>query len=132
MPSVAILAGGKARRLDGVDKSSLRAGRQSILERQLDAAHTVSDDVLLVGGRAGRAIPTDVRVIEDRVADAGPLAGLDAALAAARHPELVLLACDMPWVTAPFLAFLAEQFGDHEAVVPRTERGYHPLCAVYT
>lgn len=131
MPSVAILAGGKARRLNGVDKSVLRAGSQSILERQLEAAHGISDDVLLVGGCDRRVVPAGTRCLDDRIADAGPLGGLDAALLAARHPELVLLACDMPFVTAPFLRFLLDQIGDDEAVVPHTERGYHPLCAVY-
>ena len=42
----------------------------------------------------------------DRVADRGPLGGLDAALAAARNRELVVLACDMPFVSARFLKHL--------------------------
>ena len=62
----------------------------------------------------------------------GPLGGLDAALAAARDDELVLVACDMPYVTAPFLAHLLALTRVADAVVPRTERGYHPLCAAYT
>ena len=38
----------------------------------------------------------------------------------------------MPYVTAPFAAYLLTLAGDADVVVPRTERGYHPLCAVYT
>jgi molybdopterin-guanine dinucleotide biosynthesis protein A len=65
----------------------------------------------------------------------GPLAGLHAALMAARADLVVVVACDMPYVTAPFLAHLAALAGPDAgvtAVVPQTERGYHPLCAAYT
>ena len=70
--------------------------------------------------------------MQDRVSNCGPLGGLDAALSAARHETLVLLACDMPLVSARFLAYMLELSGAADIVVPRTERGYHPLCAVYT
>jgi len=34
-------------------------------------------------------------------------------------------------VTSSFLKHLLDLARDADAVVPRTERGYHPLCAVY-
>ncbi len=134
MTSAAILLGGQARRYGGRDKSALVVAGTPILERQIAELSTLSDDILLVGRRphsaAGRPLAT--REIEDRVPDSGPLGGLDAALSAARHETLILLACDMPLVTAPFLAHLLELTRGADLVVPRTERGYHPLCAVYT
>jgi molybdopterin-guanine dinucleotide biosynthesis protein A len=94
---------------------------------------------MIVGGapaagaiRAATRAGVDVRAVPDRVPDSGPLGGLDAALAGARDEAVVLLACDMPFVTAALLAYLVGLAGEAEAVVPRTERGYHPLCAVYT
>ena len=91
----------------------------------------MTDDIMLIGGDAGRATE-NLRVVHDRVPDSGPLGGLDAALAAARDDRLVLLACDMPFVSARFLAHLVSLTQDADAVVPRTQRGYHPLCAAYT
>jgi molybdopterin-guanine dinucleotide biosynthesis protein A len=38
----------------------------------------------------------------------------------------------MPYITAPFIERLFEELQNNDVVVPRTERGYHPLCAVYT
>jgi molybdopterin-guanine dinucleotide biosynthesis protein A len=38
----------------------------------------------------------------------------------------------MPFVTAALLGHLAGLACDADAVVPRTGRGYHPLCAAYT
>src|SRR2546427_4158076 len=38
----------------------------------------------------------------------------------------------MPYVVAPFLEHLLMLTRDADVVVPRTARGYHPLCAAYT
>ena len=137
MPSAAILAGGRASRFDGRDKSALVVGGRSILDRQLSELSRLTDDILYVGptpegeraswARGGASI----RVVPDRVQNRGPLGGLDAALAAARDSEVAVVACDMPFVTAPFLAFLVSLAANYDIVVPRTARGYHPLCAVY-
>ena len=37
----------------------------------------------------------------------------------------------MPYVTAPLAAYLLDLARHADIVVPRTERGYHPLSAVY-
>jgi molybdopterin-guanine dinucleotide biosynthesis protein A len=148
MASAAILVGGRAQRFGGRDKSALVVGGRTILARQLEALESVTDDVLIVGSGFSRtfshtgspaaggsrtgAAARNVRVIADRVPGSGPLGGLDAALAAARDEVLILLACDMPFVSADFLGHLARLAQGVDAVVPRTDRGYHPLCAVYT
>jgi molybdopterin-guanine dinucleotide biosynthesis protein A len=158
MASAAILAGGRARRFGGRDKSALIVGGRTILERQLAELTRLTDDLLIVAGHHRAPTPTirlkpdpteitggvrlkadlapvgtpAVRVISDRVADSGPLGGLDAALAAARDDVLVLIACDMPFVTAELLQHLIALTREADAVVPWTERGYHPLCAAYT
>jgi molybdopterin-guanine dinucleotide biosynthesis protein A len=144
MASAAILVGGQAHRFGGRDKSALVVGGRTILQRQLEALAPVADDVLIVGARADVASafrriegpadagPDSCRYIVDRVPGSGPLGGLDAALAAARDDVLILLACDMPFVTSGFLDYLVTNAAGSDAVVPRTDRGYHPLCAVYT
>jgi molybdopterin-guanine dinucleotide biosynthesis protein A len=131
MTSAAILAGGRGRRLGGTDKSQLRVHGRTMLERQVDLLQDTVDRILLVGARPG--VPLDLRLtpVADRVPDCGPLGGLDAALAASGDAPVLLLACDMPNVSRSLVAHLLGQLGAADAVVPRTERGYHPLCAVY-
>jgi len=136
MPSAAILMGGEARRFGGRDKSGLMIDGRSILERQLDELSRIADDILIIGGPYvvsgfSRTNGPPVRLVPDRVAGCGPLGGLDAALAATSGP-LIVVACDMPFVTARFLAYLRSLTAEADAVVPRTERGYHPVCAAYT
>lgn len=122
MRSAAILAGGRATRFGGRDKGALLVDGQTIRERQLTMLSAVADEVFVVG--PGH--------IEDLVPGCGPMGGVHAAVCAARHDAVLVIACDMPYVTAPFAAHLLDLAHDVDAVVPRTERGLHPLCAVYT
>jgi len=115
--SAAILAGGQATRFGGLDKGALVVEGRTIRERQLDALAHVADDVQVVQ--------------QDLVPGCGPLGGVHTALTHARHDLVFILACDMPHVTEPFALFLVSLAGGVDIVVPRTERGYHPLCAVY-
>jgi len=133
MPTAAILAGGRATRFGGRDKSALVVGGRSILERQIAELARITDDVLVVGGCEDQIRPHGpARFVPDRVPGCGPLGGLDAALAAARDDLVAIVACDMPFVTSAFVSHLLDLTRDADAVVPRTERGYHPLCAAYT
>jgi molybdopterin-guanine dinucleotide biosynthesis protein A len=122
--SGAILAGGQATRFGGRDKSALLVDGRAILDHQIAALAPAVDDVLIVGG--ARA------TIHDIVPGCGPLGGLHAALTAARGDAVLLVACDMPYLSTPFAAYLLSLAAEADIVVPQSERGYHPLCAVYT
>jgi molybdopterin-guanine dinucleotide biosynthesis protein A len=136
MTSAAILAGGQARRFEGRDKGALVVDGRTIRARQLDALAAVSDDILIVEriGQPPASASAGVRFVADRLEDCGPLAGLETALREARHDRVIVVAGDMPFLTASFLAHvaaMAERTQEADVVVPRTESGYHPLCAVY-
>jgi molybdopterin-guanine dinucleotide biosynthesis protein A len=130
MPSAAILAGGRASRFGGLDKGALTVHGRSILDRQIDALSPLSDDIMYVGARPPAGYRGVLREVPDRLAGRGPLAGLEAALAAARHLSTLVIACDMPFVSTALLGHLAAAADD--VAVPRTARGRHPLCACYT
>jgi molybdenum cofactor guanylyltransferase len=141
MLTAAILAGGRSTRFGGRDKSALVVDGRTILDRQVSELSQIADEILLVGGTIEREPRACVTPIADLIPGCGPLGGLHAALTAARGDPVVVVACDMPYVSAPFLAYLAGLAGtqgepgkgdEFDAVVPQTERGYHPLCAVYT
>ena len=135
MTSAAILSGGHARRLGGQDKRGLVVDGRTILRHQLEALRPCVGRIFIVGGVG--TIPDEwlgdivVQHVADRVAERGPLGGLDAALAAAGDDAVLLLACDVPYVTTALLSHLIRVCDGVDAAVPRTERGYHPLCAVY-
>ncbi len=128
----AILAGGRARRFGGADKSTLRIGHATILERQLDALRGVADRVFVVAGAPAPFHEYGLPVVPDRLPEAGALGGIYTALVEAASPHVLVIACDLPFLTAPLLARLAGLADDdHDAVVPKTPDGRQPLCAVY-
>jgi molybdopterin-guanine dinucleotide biosynthesis protein A len=132
--SVAILAGGRATRFGGRDKSALVVDGRPILERQIAQLGRLTDDLLLVGARGDRwpvELQSRVRRIADIVPGSGPLGGIHAALTEARGDAVLIVACDMPCVTADFAEYLFSLAGAAHIVVPRGEDGDHPLCAVY-
>ena len=62
-----------------------------------------------------------------------PLVGIATALNATKSPWNLILACDLPYLTAEWLDWLlarAEKSGAQIAI-PRTARGLEPLAAVY-
>ncbi len=130
--SAAILLGGKASRFDGRDKSALVVDGQTILTTQTAVLSDVASDLMLVGGAVRVDVPDSVRHVPDLVPGCGPLSGVHAALSAARNDATLMLACDMPFVSAPLLRYLLSLADGPDVVVPKTERGYHPLCAVYS
>jgi molybdopterin-guanine dinucleotide biosynthesis protein A len=138
--SAAILAGGRATRLGGADKASLVIAGRRIVDRQLAAIAAagggVTDVTIVVGAAADAARYADlgIAVVADAVAGAGPLGGVYTALAGARHDRVLVLACDLPFVSAALVERLAveSRAGEEvDAVVPRSARGLEPLCAVY-
>ena len=129
--SAAILAGGRGRRLGGVDKCALAVGTSSILERQLSLLRGLTPHILIVTADGARLPGVDVPVVADRIPGAGSLGGLYTALAAAPTEQVLVIACDMPFLTAPFLMRLAARGVDVDVAVPRSAAGRHPLCASY-
>lgn len=96
-----VLAGGRASRFGG-DKLSAELRGRPLLHHAILAVATVSDEVVVVVGSDGArpSLPSGsavrVRVVRDAVADRGPLAGLDAGLAAARGGLAILVGGDQP------------------------------------
>lgn len=130
--TAAILAGGRASRFGGADKSGLIIGGARIIDRELAAVSPVAAEILIVSSDAARYAGLGAPVFGDLVAGAGPLGGIYTALIAARHPRVLILACDMPFVSTMLFEALVEAMDDDiDAVVPRSARGLEPLCAIY-
>jgi molybdopterin-guanine dinucleotide biosynthesis protein A len=131
MFTAAILAGGHARRLGGIDKSALLVRGTSILDRQLGVLRSLTPHILIVASDEHRYREAGVPVVRDRIRGAGSLGGLYTALVEAPTDQLVVMACDMPFLTAPFLTRLAALGAGADAAMPRDAGGLHPLCAAW-
>lgn len=128
--SACILAGGKGRRLDGLVKPLVAVGGRTILSRQVETLAALGVRPALVAPDPAPFASLGLTVLPDDVA-AGALGALYTAVARTPTPHVLVLAGDMPFITAEWLAFLVGLVADHDAVVPCVAGRWHPLCAVY-
>ena len=130
----AILAGGRARRLGGLNKAglTLHPGGPSVLDRQLARLRRVVDHTIIIANDADAFGSFGVPVIPDMRPDDGALGALYTAIQAAPTDRTLVMACDMPFVSEPLLAYLVGAGGAADIAIPRTARGYEPLCATYS
>jgi molybdopterin-guanine dinucleotide biosynthesis protein A len=126
--AAAILTGGRASRLGGVRKATLTVGGVSIIERQLAVLHQVAAPVFLV---TSALAPGDaaLTVVRDEFPNHGALGGIYTAIVSSPHERTLVVACDMPFLSLAFVQHMASI--DADLVIPRTMRGYEPLCAIY-
>lgn len=129
--AAAILAGGRATRFDGVNKGALVVGSIAIVDRLLDALRAVAHEIFVVGRDDPAWTSRGLRVIADEMPGAGPLGGIYTALVHSPSDRTLVVACDMPFVSAGLLRRLAAA-DDADVVIPRHARGYEPLCAIYS
>jgi len=129
--SGAILAGGRSSRM-GRDKAFLPVDGQPLIARQAALLRSLGTDDLIISGRPNTdyGVP-GARIVHDSVPDAGPLAGLVAVLAAARHPWVLVIAVDLPRLDTSFLNRLLSIGAGRTGVAPHGPRGYEPLAALY-
>ena len=122
-----ILTGGASTRM-GTDKSLLLIEGQTFTARIAQTLLRVTDSVCIVGREADSTLPS----VADVYPQWGALGGLHAALTSCSREWALVVACDLPFVTAQFFSFLVEKRVDHEAVAAIQEDGRpQPLAALY-
>jgi molybdopterin-guanine dinucleotide biosynthesis protein A len=159
--AAAILAGGRGTRMAGqegdgdgggggrvVTKGLLVVGGQRIIDRQLavlrprfaevviatsDAAPWASLGVRLVADRIGSGASTPSPPVPSPRSPLGPIAGLDAVLAALPDgiDAVVCVAGDMPFLSPALLEHLRDGARGAPALVPRVAGRAEPLLARY-
>ena len=125
-----LLAGGKSSRM-AADKAFLEFQGQTLLQRGLAVVGHVCTRVAIVGDPA--QFSDYGSVVADVYSGCGPLAGIHAALVHSSAELNLMLAVDMPFVSAKLLSHSFSEAEESGAVVtvPRTGKGLQPLCAVY-
>jgi molybdopterin-guanine dinucleotide biosynthesis protein A len=130
----AILAGGGATRFGGRPKGLAEVGGRRILDRLVEALEEgVGPGPLLVANAPDAAAwCPGLEVVSDVRPGLGALGGIHSAVVAAPAP-VVVVAWDMPFVTAPLLALLAQGLANADVCIPASggPRGLEPLCAAY-
>jgi len=127
-----VLVGGSSSRM-GRDKALLPYGDGTLVEHVAAQVASAAGSVALAGSAIQYAA-LGLPCIPDNFPGSGPLAGIQAALAASSATWNLVVACDMPALTVDFLKGLLEaaESADAGALVPAWPSGWlEPLCAVY-
>jgi len=132
--SVLILAGGRGQRMGGEDKGLLQWQGRPLVSYAAALARPFSDDLIISCNRnadvyAGFA---DRLVQDDSTDFPGPLAGIRAGLAVARHTHLLVLPCDAPRLDADLLEHLLHASAAAPDVVHMLRSGtqWEPLFSI--
>lgn len=141
-----VQAGGGSTRF-GSDKALVKLAGKTMLARAVELVSEVCDDVSIVAP-AGKYSTEHGPMLTDRWPGQGPLGGILTALhhVNERGPDpsragtddspcswVLIVSCDMPFLTADFLIFLWQRAASSHAqvVVPQSAGGLEPLCACW-
>jgi molybdopterin-guanine dinucleotide biosynthesis protein A len=127
-----LLAGGKSSRM-GRDKSALLVNREPLWRSQLATLRATDPAELFISGKSdGPYANAGVEILADEFPDCGPLGGIATALRRCKGDRLLVLAVDMPAMSAAFLRTLIEEsHRTTKGIIPSVAAHFEPLAAVY-
>jgi molybdenum cofactor guanylyltransferase len=125
-----ILSGGKSSRM-GKNKALLPFNDKTNIERIRDELQSLFDDIILVTNDPESYEFLNLKSVSDEFPGKGPLAGIHAGLMASDYEENIVVACDMPFVSAELASTLVQNLKHYDAIIPVIGGKQHPLFAAY-
>lgn len=129
--SVAVLIGGDSSRM-GSPKATFEVDGIPMAARVVAAAkESGASEILLVGGQKSLTKNIEGKWVKDVYPGEGPLGGIITALKNAENDSVVVLSCDMPFITGSVVTSLVRALSDAQATVGRTD-SLNWLCAAWS
>ncbi len=130
--SRAIIAGGQSRRM-GRDKAFVELAGKPLIEHVIKRSADLGQaETILVANKPAQFTHLGLPMYRDILPDKGSLGGIYTALVQAQYPDVLVLACDMPFVNTDLLRFMTAQINDETDIVVPTVDGYpQGLHAIY-
>ena len=132
--SILLLAGGRGQRMGGQDKGLVTWQGKPLIEFAQRVARPLTDDLIISCNRNHDryALYADQLISDGNDDFDGPLAGIRAGLAAARHSHLLVLPCDVPNIDSDLLGALLGAASEHpdQPVMVRHGEHWEPLLCV--
>ena len=125
-----IMAGGKSSRM-GTNKALLKIDGKTVIERIAEELQKCVDEIIVVTNHFDDYRFLGYPMVEDIYKEMGPMGGIHAGLLASTTEKNLVVACDMPFISADLGRFLLTQLDNYQVVVPEIEDQFHPLFAGY-
>lgn len=134
MLTISIQAGGESSRM-GEDKALKPFLGRPLIQRVIDRLTPIADEIIVTTNKPEDYTFLNLHLVSDLKPGRGALGGLYTAIASASHPLVAVVACDMPFASAPLIETASRLLVDAEreadVVIAKSKEGYEPLHAVY-
>lgn len=126
-----ILSGGRSSRM-GVNKSFLKLGNQTIIERIIDLIKSIFSEVIIITNTPDEYKFFNLPLYEDIYKWKGPLAGIHSALVHSKTDKVFVISCDVPLMSREMIEYIIKHKSE-KPIVFCEAAGYHqPLVGVYS
>ncbi len=126
-----VLAGGKSSRM-GVNKSLLKVGNQTTIERTLSLMKKLFKNVILISNNINEYESLNINVYEDVYPGLGPLSGIHSGLIHSSTRKNFIISCDLPFMNEEMIKCLIDYKTSRLITVAEADGYIQQLCGVYT
>ncbi|MCX5872570.1 MAG: molybdenum cofactor guanylyltransferase [Deltaproteobacteria bacterium] len=130
--SAILLAGGKARRMGGINKALLNIDGETIIQREIKTLERLFDNIIIITNSFEQYAFLGKQMFQDIRSGYGSLGGLFTGLSKCSTEYGFVFACDMPFLNEKIVAYICERSIGHDVTVPRIGGWLEPLHAVYS
>ncbi|MBL7996706.1 molybdenum cofactor guanylyltransferase [bacterium] len=131
-PGGIILLGGKSKRM-GTDKYLLPFFNLTLVERLIAELEKTVQEVILITNEPQKLNFLPHKKYPDHYAIPCALTGLHAGLKNSNYELNFVLACDLPLFDSRMIPYFVEQINESVSIaVPKTAKGFEPLCGLYS
>ncbi len=125
-----VMAGGKSSRM-GTDKGLQIFRGKHLFNYPVETLKPFCKEILISSNNLSYH-HFNYTLVKDIVYDCGPIGGLLSLLIKMKNEKLLLIACDMPFVSSETIKRLLDGISDAECIIPVIGEKIEPLCAVYS
>ena len=126
-----ILSGGKSSRM-GTNKSFLKIGDKTIIERLRDLLQSMFNDVILITNEPDDYKFLGLPIYEDIFRHRGPLAGIHSGLKHSKTNLNFIISCDLPFMTKEMINYLIDYKTDKLITVAKADGFIQQLAGKYS
>lgn len=125
-----ILAGGKSTRM-GVNKSLLKIGGFTIIERVVNLLNPLFSKIMLITNNPEEYSFLELDKFGDIYTSVGPLAGIHSGLVHSKTEKNFIISCDIPLMTRELISYIIEYPTDKSIIIGKADNYVQQLCGVY-
>lgn len=134
--TLAILAGGKATRLGGINKALIEIEGETIISKIHRALGPICNEVIIISNQAQTDYRIPAKTHPDIIENCGPLGGIHSALHHSSNEIILVVSCDMPFISINIANQLIDAYIKNQpkvdAVIPTLNGFNEPLLAIYS